>query len=150
MTGKTDDGQGRFPPKLHRANQPPFANLIGLRVTAAAPDRVEAEIDVTENLGNRAGVMHGGAVMAMADNLGGLATTLNLSDGFTTTTIESKTNFMRAVPVGGLARAVCVPLHRGRTTMVWQTTISRPDGKVAAIVTQTQLVLSPRKPDAVA
>ena len=130
------------------ANQPPFANLIGLRVTAAAPDRVEAELDVTESLGNRAGVMHGGAIMAMADNIGGLATTLNLDREFTTTTLESKTNFLRPVPVGEKARAVCVPLHRGRTTMVWQTTVTRADGKVAAIVTQTQIVLPRRQPEA--
>jgi uncharacterized protein (TIGR00369 family) len=126
------------------SGQPPFANLIGLRVTAAAPDRVEAELDATESLGNRAGVMHGGAIMAMADNLGGLATTLNLAKDFTTTTLESKTNFLRPVPIGEKAYAVCVPLHRGRTTMVWQTTVSRADGKVAAIVTQTQIVLPAR------
>jgi uncharacterized protein (TIGR00369 family) len=130
------------------ANQPPFANLIGLRVTAAAPDRVEAELDATESLGNLAGVMHGGAIMAMADNLGGLATTLNLTRDFTTTTLESKTNFLRPLPIGEKARAVCVPLHRGRTTMVWQTTVSRADGKAAAIVTQTQIVLQVRKPEA--
>ncbi|MGN6470641.1 MAG: PaaI family thioesterase, partial [Rhizobiaceae bacterium] len=94
--------------------------------------------------GNRAGVMHGGAIMAMADNLGGLATTLNLAKDFTTTTLESKTNFLRPVPIGEKAYAVCVPLHRGRTTMVWQTTVSRADGKVAAIVTQTQIVLPAR------
>jgi uncharacterized protein (TIGR00369 family) len=130
------------------ANQPPFANLIGLRVIAAAADRIEAEFAAVENLGNRNGVVHGGAIMAMADNLGGLATSLNLSKGFTTTTLESKTNFMRPVPLGETARAVCVPLHRGRTTMVWQTTIMRADGKVAAIVTQTQIVLAVRRPDA--
>jgi uncharacterized protein (TIGR00369 family) len=132
--------------KTIAANQPPFANLIGLRVTAAGPDRVEAELDAAESLGNPAGVLHGGAIMAMADNIGGLATTLNLSKAFTTTTLESKTNFLRPVPLGETARAVCVPLHRGRTTMVWQTTITRADGKVAAIVTQTQLVLQTREP----
>lgn len=123
------------------ANQPPFANLIGLRVIAAAADRVEAELAAGESLNNRYGVMHGGAIMAMADNLGGLATSLNLAEGFTTTTLESKTNFLRPVPLGDTAHAVCVPLHRGRATMVWQTTITRADGKVAAIVTQTQMVL---------
>jgi uncharacterized protein (TIGR00369 family) len=133
--------------KAIAAKQPPFANLIGLRVTVAGPDRVEAELDASEGLGNRAGVLHGGAIMAMADNIGGLATTLNLSKGFTTTTLESKTNFLRPVPLGETACAVCVPLHRGRTTMVWQTTITRADGKVAVIVTQTQLVLQPREPE---
>ena len=80
--------------------------------------------------------------MAFADILGGAASVLNLPDGARTTTIESKTNFFRAVPLGETARAVCIPLHRGRTTMVWQTTITRADGKEAAIVTQTQLVIT--------
>ena len=130
------------------AKQPPFVDLIGLRVTAATVDRIEAELVATESLGNRNGVVHGGAIMTMADSLGGVATMLNLADGLTTTTLESKTNFLRPVPLGETARAVCVPLHRGRTTMVWQTTITRADGKVAAIVTQTQIVLPAQKPDA--
>jgi acyl-CoA thioesterase FadM len=80
--------------------------------------------------------------MALADNLGGTATTANLPDGATTTTIESKTNFFAGIPVGDTARAECTPLHRGRSTMVWQTRVTRRDGKLAAIVTQTQLVLT--------
>jgi 1,4-dihydroxy-2-naphthoyl-CoA hydrolase len=80
--------------------------------------------------------------MAFADILGGAASVLNLPDGARTTTIESKTNFFRAIPLGETARAVCLPLHRGRTTMVWQTTVTRADGKQAAIVTQTQLVMA--------
>ena len=83
--------------------------------------------------------------MAFADILGGAASILNLPDGARTTTIESKTTFFRAIPVGGTARAVCVPLHRGRTTMVWQTTITSEDGRTAAIVTQTQLVMARRE-----
>ena len=85
--------------------------------------------------------MHGGAIMALADNLGGTATTANLKQGQSTTTIESKTNFFAAMPIGDVANAECTPLHRGRTTMVWQTRITRGDGKLCAIVTQTQLVL---------
>jgi uncharacterized protein (TIGR00369 family) len=83
--------------------------------------------------------------MALADNLGGTATTANLKDGQSTTTIESKTNFFTAVPIGDTAYAECLPLHRGRTTMVWQTRVTRSDGKLCAVVTQTQLVLE-RKP----
>jgi uncharacterized protein (TIGR00369 family) len=75
------------------------------------------------------------------DNLGGTATTANLKPGQSTTTIESKTNFFAAVPIGDVAKAECTPLHRGRTTMVWQTRITRGDGKLCALVTQTQLVL---------
>jgi len=79
--------------------------------------------------------------MALADNLGGTGTMANLKPGQRTTTIESKTNFFAAVPMGDTAYAECTPLHRGRTTMVWQTKITRGDGKLCAVVTQTQLVM---------
>jgi 1,4-dihydroxy-2-naphthoyl-CoA hydrolase len=82
--------------------------------------------------------------MAFADTIGAVATVANLKEGETTTTIESKTNFFAAVPLGDTARAECTPLHKGRTTMVWQTKITRGDGKLAAIVTQTQMVLAKR------
>lgn len=121
--------------------QPPFAVTLGLRITHAAPDRVEAELLVTEALSNRNGTLHGGAFMALADNLGGTATFLNLKEGEGTSTLESKTNFFCTLAVGDTAHAITVPLHRGRSTMVWQTTISAGDGKLAAIVTQTQMIL---------
>ena len=79
--------------------------------------------------------------MALADTLGAMATVANLAEGTTTTTIESKTNFFTAIPVGDTARAECTPLHRGRTTMVWQTRVTRSDGRLAALVIQTQLVI---------
>ncbi|WP_299361918.1 PaaI family thioesterase [uncultured Paracoccus sp.] len=122
-------------------DQPAFARFIGSRIVMVSPDEVVAELQVTEDLANRNGVLHGGAMMGFADNLGGTATAMNLPPGKSTTTVESKTNFLRPLRIGDVATARCVPLHKGRTTMVWQTTISRPDGKVAAIVTQTQLVL---------
>ena len=124
--------------------QPPFSDFLGTKVTLVSPERVTAELHVREELGNRFGILHGGAIMALADNLGGTATVANLPDGCTTTTIESKTNFFAGIPVGDVARAECTPLHRGRTTMVWQTRITRRDGRLAAIVTQTQLVLTGR------
>jgi uncharacterized protein (TIGR00369 family) len=126
------------------AGQPPFAKLLGVNITAASPDQVTAELTVREELSNGRGVLHGGAIMALADNLGGAATVLNLPAGFLTTTIESKTNFFAAIPLGDTARAECTPLHRGRTTMVWQTRITRGDGRLAALVTQTQLVIEPK------
>ena len=131
------------PAKLQRiaAAQPAFAGLIGSKITHVALDSVKAEVLVRDELGNRNGVMHGGAVMALADNLGGTATFLNLPAGARTTTIESKTNFFAAIPVGEMAYAECTPLHRGRSTMVWQTRITRSDGKLAALVTQTQMVI---------
>lgn len=125
------------------ANQPPFADHMGVRVVSATRDEVVAEMAVTPKLINRGGVLHGGAIMALADNMGGTATALNLEPGAGTTTMESKTNFFRPVSPGETVRAVTVPLHRGRRTMVWQTTISRGDGKLAALVTQTQLVIPP-------
>jgi uncharacterized protein (TIGR00369 family) len=121
--------------------QPPFAELLGMTVTHLSADRVTAEMPVRRELGNRFGILHGGALMAFADNLGGTATMAALGEHGRTTTIESKTNFFAAIPVGDVARAECTPLHRGRTTMVWQTRVTRGDGKLAAIVTQTQLVL---------
>jgi uncharacterized protein (TIGR00369 family) len=121
--------------------QPPFGRWLGMTITHAAPDRVVAELVVREELANRNGVLHGGAVMALADNMGGTATFLNLPEGAGTTTIESKTNFFAACPLGETITTETTPLHRGRTTMVWQTRITRADGKLAAIVTQTQLVM---------
>ncbi len=119
----------------------PFARLLGLELVTVTPDRVEALLQVREDLCTRPAVLHGGAVMALADTLGAIATVANLAEGSTTTTIESKTNFFAAIPVGDTARAECTPLHRGRTTMVWQTRVTRSDGRVAALVIQTQLVL---------
>jgi len=125
--------------------QPPFAEFLGMKVTHVSPERVTAELPAREELNNRFGIMHGGAIMALADNLGGTATTANLQAGQSTTTIESKTNFFAGIPIGDVAKAECTPLHRGRTTMVWQTRITRGDGKLAAVVTQTQLVLENKK-----
>ena len=119
----------------------PFARLLGLELVTVTPERVEAILQVREELCTRPAVLHGGAVMALADTLGAIATVANLAEGSTTTTIESKTNFFAAIPVGDTARAECTPLHRGRTTMVWQTRVTRSDGRVAALVIQTQLVL---------
>jgi uncharacterized protein (TIGR00369 family) len=119
----------------------PFAKLLGLELVTVTPDRVEAVLQVREELCTRPAVLHGGAVMALADTLGAIATVANLAEGTTTTTIESKTNFFAAIPAGDTARAECTPLHRGRTTMVWQTRVTRSDGRVAALVIQTQLVL---------
>ena len=125
--------------------QPPFAEFLGLKVTHVSPERVTAELAVRPELNNRFGIMHGGAIMALADNLGGTATSANLKDGQSTTTIESKTNFFAAIPLGDTAYAECTPLHRGRTTMVWQTRVTRGDGRLCALVTQTQMVLERAK-----
>ncbi len=123
--------------------QPPFAEWLGMRITSYSRDRVEAELTVRPEHANRNGVLHGGALMGFADNLGGTASFLNLPDGAHATTIESKTNFFRPIPIGSTARAHCEPLHRGRRTSVWQTTVMTAEGKLAAIVTQTQMIVPP-------
>ncbi|MBV9394716.1 MAG: PaaI family thioesterase [Methylobacteriaceae bacterium] len=122
----------------------PFSELLGIRVTTSTPDLVEAEMEVRADLCTVPPVLHGGALMALADSVGALATVLNLPEGAWTTTIESKTNFLAPLPVGELARASCTPIHRGRQTMVWQTRISRADGRLAGVVMQTQLVIPPK------
>lgn len=124
--------------------QPPWAKRVGIRITLLTPERVEGELIARDELGNGYGILHGGAIMTFADNLAGTATTANLPDHQTTTTIESKTNFFAAIPVGETARGECVPLHRGRTTMVWQSRITRADGRLAAIVIHTQMVIPAR------
>ena len=121
--------------------QPPFAKFLGIRLVSVTPDRVVAELSVREEFKNRGGVMHGGAVMAFADSLGGTTANANLREGQRTTTIESKTNFFASIPIGDVAQAECIPLHRGRSTIVVQTRITTGEGKLAAIVTQTQMVL---------
>ena len=119
----------------------PFASLMGITVVSITPDLVIGELKVRKELCTRPDVLHGGAYMAFADTIGAVATVANLKDGESTTTIESKTNFFAAVPLDDTARAECTPLHKGRSTMVWQTKITRGDGRLCAIVTQTQMVL---------
>ena len=122
----------------------PFAKLMGFRFTAAEKDRVVAELMISDELCTRPAVAHGGALMAFADTLGAAATILNLPEGAGTTTIESKTNFLAAAPVGSTVTGETTPVHRGRTTMVWQTRVTTEEGRLAALVTQTQLVLPPK------
>ena len=114
---------------------------LGVRLVSVAPDLVVAEIDVARHLCTAPGLMHGGAIMAFADTLGAVGTSANLPPGAGTTTIESKTNFFRGGVEGTTLRGECRPMHRGRRTQVWQTTILNPDGKLVAQVTQTQMVL---------
>lgn len=123
----------------------PFAELLGLELVSAAPDKVVARLVVRKALCTIPDILHGGAIMALADTVGAMATVLNISGGATTTTIESKTNFLAAIPLGDVATATCVPHHRGGRLMVWETKIQRGDGRLAAVVTQSQLVMRPDK-----
>jgi len=129
------------PDQLQQRVRGLFPDVLGMRFVEAAPDRVVAEITVRDDLCTVPGVMHGGAIMAFADTLGGTATALNLPPGAGTTTIESKTNFFAPARTGETIRGECTPLHRGKRTMVWQTRVIGPDGKLLALVTQTQIVL---------
>jgi uncharacterized protein (TIGR00369 family) len=119
----------------------PFIKLMGVNVLRRAADKSEAEVAVREELTNRRGVMHGGAIMALADIMGGMTASAALAENQRTATIESKTNFFAALPKGDTAHAICTPIHTGRTTIVLQTNITRSDGRLAAMVVQTQIVL---------
>ena len=126
---------------MDQSGPSPFTRLMGVKIISRTAERTESELLVREDLCNRRGVMHGGAVMAWGDTLGGMTASAALTEHQSTATIESKTNFFAPIPKGDTARAVCTPLHSGRTTIVLQTNITRSDGKLAAIVTQTQIVL---------
>jgi len=129
---------------IHNLMKGLFPDLIGIRLLEASPERVRAELQVRDNLTTSGGRMHGGAIMAFADTLGAIGTGINLPPGCGTTTLESKTNFLGAAPVGAKVIAESTPLHRGRQTQVWQTRITLENGKLVAVVTQTQMVLQPK------
>jgi 1,4-dihydroxy-2-naphthoyl-CoA hydrolase len=123
----------------------PFAKLMGVTVIEATADRVVGELIVRDDLCTAGGILHGGAIMAFADALGAVGAFLALPQGaVSTTTIESKTNFLGGARAGVVVRGESTPAHRGKSTSVWQTKIDTADGKAVALVTQTQMVLSPR------
>ena len=120
----------------------PFAELKGVTFTEAEKDRVVARMLVRPDLCTLNHTIHGGALMAFADSVGAAATVINLpEDAKGTTTIESKTNFIGGAKEGTTVIATATPVHRGRRTQVWQTRLETEDGKLVAIVTQTQMVL---------
>lgn len=120
----------------------PAPRALGVKLVSASIKRIVAELRVKAAHLNRSGRVNGGVLMAFADVLGAAGTVANLPPGYRTTTLESKTNFF-AAGEGPVLKAVSVPLHVGRTTNVWQTTIRNADGRTVAIVTQTQIVLPP-------
>ena len=124
----------------HRVMQGGMARTLGMRLLAVTKKKVVAEMRITSRQMNRAGRVNGGAIMAFADALGAVGTIANLPAGYRTTTLESKTNFF-AAGAGPALSAVAIPLHIGRTTNVWQTTVKNADGRMVAIVTQTQMVI---------
>jgi uncharacterized protein (TIGR00369 family) len=124
------------------ANPMPLARLMGVTIVEASPDQVVARLTVRAELCTAGDILHGGAFMAFADTTGAIGASLNLPDGANTTTIESKTNFLGRAPVGMEITATTTPIHRGRRSSVWQTRVTDPAGKLLALVTQTQLVLT--------
>lgn len=130
--------------QLQKTTEGLFPEQLGLRFLDASKDEVRAELDVSRALCTLPGRLHGGVIMALADTLGAYGTVLNLEPGAHTTTVESKTNFFAAGVEGGKVVGICRPLHRGRSTMVWQTRVERDDGRLVALVTQTQIVLPGR------
>jgi uncharacterized protein (TIGR00369 family) len=129
------------PSAIQKLLDPLLPGLLGVRVIELSPERVVGELVVRPDLCTTGGVLHGGACMAFADTLGAVGTFVNLPAGKSTTTTDSSTKFMAGAKAGTTVRGESVALHRGRTTMVWQTSITNADGKLCAVVTQTQLVL---------
>jgi uncharacterized protein (TIGR00369 family) len=119
---------------------------LGMRLLEVDRERVVGELVVADHHCTTPGVLHGGVVMALADTLGAYATAIQLPPGARTTTLESKTNFFAATRVGETLRGETLPLHRGRRTMVWRTTLTGDAGRVAAVVTQTQIVIPAQAP----
>lgn len=118
-----------------------FPGTMGIRMVEASPERVVAHMEVRPDLCTAGGILHGGAHMAFADTLGALGTVINLPPGKRTTTTDSSTKFIGGAKVGSTVVGESIALHRGRTTMVWQTSIRSTEGKLLSVVTQTQLVL---------
>ncbi len=127
--------------KMQKLLGPLFPGLMGVALEELSPERVLASMEVRPDLCTAGGILHGGAYMAFADTLGAVGTVLNLPPGKKTTTTDSSTKFIAGAKVGTTVRGESVALHRGRTTQVWQTSIRNAEGKLCAVVTQTQLIL---------
>lgn len=140
----TETAFGKVPEKLNGFGGG-LPRAMGVKITLASKRKMVAELPVTDIVLNRNARANGGALMAFADCIGAAGTVMNLPEGYITTTLESKTNFLGA-GVGPVLIAVSKPLHVGRTTMVWETTIRNSgDNSRVAIITQTQIVIPIRK-----
>jgi len=119
-------------------------DLLGIEFVDVTPDKVVATLHVRPDLCTVGGILHGGSIMAFADTLGAIGTVASMPQGATTATIESKTNFVGGAPAGSTVTGEATPVHKGRTTQVWQTRVTGAEGKLVALVTQTQIVMPPR------
>ncbi len=131
---------------IQKVIAPHLPGLLGIEIVEATSDRVVGRLLVKPEICTTGRILHGGALMAFADTLGAVGTFMNLPPGATTTTIESSTKFVAAAAEGAVVSGETIPLHKGRTTMVWQTSIRRDDGRLCAVVSQTQLVMGPKAP----
>jgi uncharacterized protein (TIGR00369 family) len=131
-------------PRIREKLKGLLPDLIGLELAEVTPDRVRATLMVRADLCTTGGVLHGGSIMAFADTLGAIGTIANLPPGASTATIESKTNFIGGAAEGAIVTGEATPIHKGRTTQVWQTRVTGADGRLVALVTQTQIVKPPK------
>ena len=136
-------GDSAAEPPMPTETTMPFSNLMGVDIHEQTKDRVRARLVVRDDLCTAGGILHGGAYMAFADAVGAMGAVMNLAEGTRTTTLESKTNFLGSAPVGSTIEAEATPLHVGRRSSVWQTRVTNADGKLLAIVTQTQMTIFP-------
>jgi 1,4-dihydroxy-2-naphthoyl-CoA hydrolase len=118
-----------------------FPGLMGVEMTEVTQARIRATLRVRPDLCTGGGILHGGAIMAFADTLGAVGTVVNMPEGARTATIESKTNFIGGARVDTVVHGEATPIHRGKTTQVWQTRVTSEDGKLVGLVTQTQIVI---------
>lgn len=132
-------------PTLQKILDSTLPGLLGVRLVEATPDKVVATLLVRPEVCTTGSILHGGAYMAFADTLGAVGTFMTLPEGKITTTTDSSTKFISGAKINTTVRGECVALHRGRTTQVWQTSISSEAGKLCAVVSQTQLVMDKRE-----
>jgi 1,4-dihydroxy-2-naphthoyl-CoA hydrolase len=130
--------------QLNALIKPLFPGMLGIEVLEAGPDKVVGRMLVRPEMCTGGNILHGGAYMAFADTLGALATVINMPSDARTATIESKTNFIAGAPVNSVITGTSTPFHKGKTTQVWQTQITGDDGRVLAVVSQTQMVMRPK------
>ncbi len=130
--------------QLNALIMPMLPGLLGVEVIEAGPQRVVGRMTVRADMCTGGDILHGGAYMTFADTLGALATVLNMPANARTATIESKTNFLGGARVGSVVTGIATPFHVGKTTQVWQTQITGEDGKLLAVVSQTQMVMLPK------
>jgi 1,4-dihydroxy-2-naphthoyl-CoA hydrolase len=130
--------------KLNTMMKSMLPGLLGMEIVEAGPEKVVGKMVVRADMCTAGSILHGGAYMAFADTLGAVATVVNMPAGAHTATIESKTNFIGGAKVGTTVTGTARPFHKGKTTQVWQTEITGEDGKLLAVVSQTQIIMPPR------